>query len=198
MAGDWQYLGDDPGPQPRVNRLWNFLRELAETALLVVAIYTFVNLTLPQYLVEGSSMEPSFHDGQRLVVSRAAYMLGEPQRGDVVVLRNPTQANGKDLIKRIIGLPGDHILIADGRVYVNGVELDEPYVMEDPHYTGEWYVEADQYFVLGDNRNNSRDSHYFGPIDRSLVVGRAWISLWPPESWGMVPDATYALDEETP
>lgn len=185
----------DIGPQPRINRLGQFVRELIETAVLILAIYTFVNLTIPQYMVEGSSMEPNFHDGQRLVVSRADYMLGNPQRGDVIVLRNPTQPDGKDLIKRIIGLPGDRIVIKDGKVFVNGVLLDEPYIKEVPRYAGEWELGPDEYFVLGDNRNNSRDSHAFGPISRSSIVGRAWLSLWPPESWGVAANYTHHLDE---
>ncbi|MCZ7547035.1 MAG: signal peptidase I [Anaerolineae bacterium] len=194
----YPYSQDDPGPQPKINRVRPFLREVVETLLLMLAIYTFVNLTLPQYMVEGRSMEPNFHDGQRLVVSRAAYMLGEPQRGDVVVLRNPTDPTGKDLIKRLVGLPGDHIVIENGAVYVNDTLLNEPYIEDLGHYSGEWQLGPEEYFVLGDNRNNSRDSHYFGPIDRTLIVGRAWISLWPPQSWGIVPDYANALNVPNP
>ncbi len=194
----YQYTQDENGPQPKINRARQLVREVVETLLLMLAIYTFVNLTLPQYMVEGSSMEPNFHDGQRLVVSRVAYMLGAPQRGDVVVLRNPTDPDGKDLIKRIIGQPGDHVVIENGAIYVNGVRLEEPYIKDMGHYSGEWALGADEYFVLGDNRNNSRDSHFFGPIKRTLIVGRAWISLWPPQSWGVVPDYTHDLSAQSP
>ncbi len=174
--------------RPKINNQ-RALRELLQTLLIIAALYTFMNLALPQYMVEGSSMQPNFRgDGtERVFISRLDYMLGDPNRGEIVVLRNPDDPNGKLLIKRIIGLPEEHIQMQDGRVIVNGTMIDEPYVNEycDKSVCDdrEWYLEADQYLVFGDNRNNSLDSTRFGPVDRSLIVGHAVLQIWPPDEW---------------
>ena len=126
------------------------------------------------------------------------YIFGGPARGDVVVFRAPTQPD-KDFIKRVIGLPGDTILVKNGQVLVNGVALDEPYIHFPATYTYPFDGQPRQvpdanYFVLGDNRPNSSDSHlgWFVPVDN--LVGKAWISYWPPPSWGLMPagSAAYA------
>jgi signal peptidase I len=149
-------------------------------------------------------MEPNFHAGQVIVVNRFAYYFAKPSRGDVVVLHSPRgecrtaqpdDANCEDLIKRVIGLPGELVQIDRGRVYINGSLLDEPYVIkgfcESCH--GDWIIGPDQYFVLGDNRDNSMDSHSFGPISRDLIVGEAWIRYWPPQDASVIPHPGYVL-----
>ncbi|MBN1285662.1 MAG: signal peptidase I [Anaerolineae bacterium] len=183
------------GPQPRLSRRGRWIKELLQTLLMIVAIYTLLNLALPRYMVEGRSMEPNFHDGQRLFVSRLAYMFDAPGRGDVVVIRNPRLAGGEDLIKRVIGLPGETVTIELGRVFINGAAIDEPYVAALPGYSGEFALGPDEYFVLGDNRGNSNDSFDFGPIKRDIIVGRAWISYWPLQWLGIIPDQSYTVDQ---
>ncbi|MCX7912255.1 MAG: signal peptidase I [Dehalococcoidales bacterium] len=170
-----------------------FLRELLITVLVAVAIFVVAQRTIQTYEVFMSSMEPSFHEGQRVVVNKAAYFFGEPQRGDVVVFKAPT--GNEDFIKRIIGLPGDTVEIRDGAVLVNGVRLDEPYIAEKPAYTMPAVVVPEgKYFVLGDNRNHSNDSHNHWFVDRRDIRGKAWLSTWPPEYWGVVNN--YPLSEQ--
>lgn len=177
--------------RPKINNLGfqRAARELLQTLLVIAALYTFMNLAMPQYMVEGSSMQPNFKgDGtERVFISRLDYMLGDPDRGEIVVLRNPDDPEGKLLIKRIIGLPGEYVQMKEGRIYINSELLEEPYIAafcDKSNCTDrEWGLEADQYLVLGDNRNNSLDSTRFGPIDRSLIVGHAVLQVWPPEEW---------------
>jgi signal peptidase I len=166
------------------------LRGILETIVPAIIIALLINLFVAQATrVYGLSMEPTLHTEQRLVVEKISYNswlhLRSPQRGDVVVLR----VNGADelLIKRVIGLPGDQIEIRNGQVFVNGEVLDEPYVVLPA--SGD-YSRVDvpplHLFLLGDNRDFSNDSRTFGPIPMKDIVGRAWFSYWPPESWGPV------------
>jgi signal peptidase I len=173
---------DLPRPRVRSRTLFN---DIKDTIIMVVAIYTLVNLIAPRYIVEGASMQPNFETGEWIIVSRMDYLLGAPQRGDVVILDFPEPQ--EDLIKRVVGLPGETIAIHDQQVFVDGVPIDEPYINAAPRYTQEPItLGPNQFYVLGDNRNNSRDSHYFGPVDRDKVIGRAWLIYWPPPDWGFV------------
>ncbi len=182
------------GPQPKLNR-HGWVKEMLQTMLMMLAIYTLLNLATPLRQVEGNSMEPNFHDGQRLFINRVVYMIGKPQRGDVVVIRNPKHADGEDLIKRIVGLPGEAIEIIEGKVFINDKPLDEPYIEALLKRPGAktWTLGPDEYFVLGDNRNNSNDSYDFGPIKRETIVGRAWISYWPLRWLRMIPQPNYDI-----
>lgn len=181
-------------------------RDIIETLLLVVVIYTLVNLTTARAIVEGPSMQPNFYTGQLVVINRFAYYFTQPARGDVVVLHSPRQdcqdpaklesAGCEDLIKRVIGLPGETVEIKQGRVYINNVLIEEPYIRDFCHVgcDGTWLLKRDEYFVLGDNRNNSYDSHSFGPIARHLIVGEAWIRYWPPQDANVIPHPNYGLN----
>jgi len=175
-------------PRPPV-RGKGLLRDLTDTIALVLIIYTLVNMVAPRYIVEGASMQPNFETGEWIIVNRLPYLLGEPQRGDVVILDFPEPQ--EDLIKRLIGLPGETVAIHDGLVFINGVPLNEPYINAMPRYSGEWTLGPDEFFVLGDNRNNSRDSHAFGPVARDRIIGRAWVIYWPPQDWGIIPHYSY-------
>ncbi|MBN1285661.1 MAG: signal peptidase I [Anaerolineae bacterium] len=188
---------DSEGPQPPLKQYRRFVQEILQTALMMLVVYTLLNLAVPLRIVEGSSMEPNLHDGQRLFVSRVEYMLDAPARGDIVVILNPTRPDEPDLIKRVVGLPGETISIEFGQVLVNGVPIAEPYISAPPVYSGAFTLGPDEYFVLGDNRNNSSDSFDFGPITRDMIVGRAWISYWPPQWMGIIPDQTYDVDVDT-
>jgi signal peptidase I len=168
----------------------NLLREIIETVLLTAIIFLIVNTATGRFRIEGQSMEPNLHDGEYVLIDKVSYALHPPERGDVIVLVRPGE---KDLIKRVIGLPGDTVEVRGGRVIVNGVTLDEPYLDQPINriYAAR-QVEPDHYFVMGDNRNNSQDSRDFGPIPASSIVGRAWLVYWPPADWGTVPHYTYA------
>lgn len=130
---------------------------------------------------------------------------GEPQRGDVVVFTPPSPGQDKPYIKRIIGLPGDSIEVRDDGVYVNGTRINEPYLEGDtttcrtasPAFCGPLTVPGESVFVLGDNRNNSEDSRFFGPVPESNIIGKAWISYWPMEAIGVVPHYEYPRLPET-
>jgi signal peptidase I len=167
------------------------IREVIETILLTVIIYTVVNFATGRFRVEGDSMQPSLHPDQYVLVEKISYRLGNPQRGDVVVFQFPL-AQERDFIKRIIGLPGETVSIVEGVVTINGIPLEEPYIAAPPSYSNTWSLGPDQYFVLGDNRNNSHDSHNWGPLDRKHLIGKAVFVYWPPEGWGPVPHYVYA------
>jgi signal peptidase I len=172
----------------------SFLREAVITIVLALIIFFAARATIQTFVVVMTSMEPNFHEGQRLVVNKAIYVFGEPERGDVVIFKAPS-GRQEDFIKRIIGIPGDTIEVKDNAVYVNGVKLDEPYVSSPPTYNvGKLKVPEDNYFVLGDNRNHSNDSHNGWMVPRENIIGKAWLSTWPPEDWGTVPK--YHLGEQ--
>ena len=142
-------------------------------------------------------MEPSFQDGQQILVIKVAYSLHEPERGDVIIFHPPPphSLQATPFIKRIIALPGDTVEIKNGSVYVNGLQLDEPYIKEPPNYTFPRYkIPGNNYFVLGDNRNNANDSHTGWTVPRQNIIGKAWLSIWPPGKWGVVNN--YPLQEQ--
>ncbi len=171
-----------------------FLREIIGTAVLAVVIFVLLQTVFQTFIVVGSSMEPSFHWTQRLLVNKTVYHFQEPERGDVIVLQ-PVGNRNVDYIKRIIALPGDTVEIKDEVVYVNDLPLDEPYIKEPPRYTlSQIRIPDDNYFVLGDNRNNSNDSHNGWLVPRDNIVGKAWLSIWPPDEWGLAPN--YPLEEQ--
>jgi signal peptidase I len=168
------------------------LREIVETVLFTLVIYALVRtFVFENYRVVGRSMETTLENDQFLVVSKLDYRLHDPQRGDIIVFRDP-RAEDRKLIKRVIGLPGDVVEITNGTVRINGHPLDEPYITSPGRYSeAAVTVPEGQYFVLGDNRNNSSDSHAWGTITRDLIVGKAWFSYWPPSMWGLIPHETY-------
>jgi signal peptidase I len=180
-------------PRPKLQRL-STLREILDLVILIGAIYALVNLATVRFIVQGPSMEPTFADNQFLIVSRVHYLLGEPGRGDIVVFHYPGNVE-QDYIKRVIGLPGDTVEIRDTLIYINGEPLDEPYINEPctPNQCADetWVLGPDEYFVLGDNRNRSRDSRNFGPVSREYIVGEVMIRYWPPEEWGLVNRINY-------
>jgi signal peptidase I len=184
-------------PRPSIRR-WDALREIVELVVLICAIYALVNLATVRFIVQGPSMQPTFYTGQFLIVSRVNYLLGDPQRGDIVVFHYPGNPD-EDYIKRVIGLPGDTVEIRQQRVYVNGVQLNEPYINEectdDMCADNSWELGPDQYFVMGDNRNHSSDSRRFGPVDRGYIVGEVLIRYWPPSDWGIVHQIGFPGDQ---
>ena len=154
-----------------------------------VAISAFIIVFLYQPVrVEGTSMLPMLEDQDRLFINKIAYRVGDIHRGDVVVFEYPRD-HAKSYIKRVIALPGDRLRIDDGRVYVNGQYLAEPYVpsrFSDDRSQREMVLPPNEYFVMGDHRSISSDSREFGPVDRSLIYGKAVFVYWPMEQVGVV------------
>lgn len=169
----------------------SWLQDALETLLLAAILFFVINTLTGRYQVHGQSMEPSLHDGQYLIASKVTYWLHPPERGDVIVLDPPNRASEVPYIKRVIGLPGDLVEIKDLRVWVNGIALNEPYISEPPGYPGNWVVSEGEYFVLGDNRNNSSDSHSWGLLPAQNVLGKAFFTYWPPEFWGEIPHYSF-------
>ncbi len=163
------------------------------TLIIAAAIYLIFQATLYQCVVEQTSMTPNLTEGQRIFVNKTAYIFGEPERGDIIVFHRPDINNGPPLIKRIIGLPGEVVTIERGQVYIDDDPLEEPYLTETPVYILTGYtVPENQYFVLGDNRNASYDSHYGWTVDRDVIIGKAWLSIWPPDTLGFAPNYEFA------
>ena len=165
----------------------SFLGEVVQTILISLAIFFFIYTFLVQpHRVRGESMVPNFTDGELLLTEKVTYRLYHPQRGDVVVFKAPVP-NNVDYIKRIIGLPGDEIKIQDGKIYINGKILVEPYLASNVDIKTENFMQEGvpivvgdhDYFVMGDNRGSSSDSRMFGPISKDSIRGRVWLVYFP-------------------
>lgn len=186
----------EPQLQPDIenNQTGNLKRivlDILETLILAVVLYFGINAVSVRVRVDGFSMNPTLQDGEYILVNRLAYKIGNPVRGDIVVFSFPMDPR-QDLIKRVIGLPGESISVQDGKVMINGVPLEEPYIAAPPIYNGTWEVPEGQLFVLGDNRNESKDSHEWGLLPVENVVGRAILIYWPPPQWQVIDHATEA------
>lgn len=175
-----------------LTRTLRWVGEFLQTVLIAGLLFLAVNAVTARIRVEGSSMEPSLHDGDFVVVNRLAYRWGQPERGDIIVFYFPLDPDRR-FIKRVIGLPGDTVTIRDGRVYVNGEPLEEPYVAAPPRYNGTWTVGPGELFVLGDNRNNSSDSQNWGNLPMEAVIGKAVLVYWPPQAMGLIPHYDLAV-----
>lgn len=167
------------------------LREVVITVLIAAAVFACLRLTVQSYTVFMSSMEPNFQEGECIMVNKLAYRSSKPQRGEVIIF-NPPFESPHPFIKRIIGLPGETVEIKDGKVFINGTPLEEKYIPTPPNYTiRAQEVPEDQYFVLGDNRNSSNDSHTGWTVPRDNIIGKAWFVYWPPSKWGVVKHYSY-------
>lgn len=188
-------------------------REILLVLIIALAIFILVQSSMEHFQVSGSSMETSLHNGEHILVNRAVYfhvdrgwathiipflkwrgdsgyLFHAPNRGDMVILRPPENIQlDEDLIKRVIAIPGDTIEINGGEVYINGKAITESYIRE-PTATSmpAMKIPEGYYFVMGDNRNNSNDSRYFGPIPGESIVGKPWAVVWPPSEWGLAPN----------
>lgn len=169
--------------------------DIAETAVLVIVLYAIIAATTQRIKIESESMVPTLRPNDYVVVNRLAYLFGKPQRGDIIVLKNPINPKDIPYIKRVIGLPGDVIHIEANRVYVNGVIINEPYLVVPTHGGGDWTVPSDSLFVMGDNRNNSSDSRAWGRVPLENVLGKAEVIYWPPNHWAQLHFPTAAAAE---
>jgi len=163
-----------------------YARDIITTILVALIIFVILQVTIGSFKVYGMCMLPNIHDGDYIMVSKVSYYFKEPQRGDVIIFHSPRN-NNSELIKRIIGMPGETIEIKDGEVLINGEPLTEPYIMEPPLYDyPPQEIPEDYYFVLGDNRNNSADSHTGWLLFRDEIVGKAWINYWPIDDMNVI------------
>lgn len=167
--------------------------ELLRFAVLALAIVIPIRLFIAQpFIVSGSSMYPTFENGDYLIVDELSYRLGEPERDDVVIFRYPKDTK-KFFIKRIIGLPNETVEVKDGWVtifndeYKEGLRLEEPYIKNTTNYNTRAKLGSDEFFVMGDNRNASSDSRYWGTVKRKLLVGKAFLRLWPVQKLSFLP-----------
>ena len=190
-----EYLPDmdsPPGDEKR-GGLRRFLLDVVETLALSLILFLGINAISARIRVESISMQPTLYEGNFVLVNRVAYRVGEVGRRDVVIFRFPLNPDKEPYIKRVIGLPGDEIKVADGYVYINGVAMQETYIKSSPNYNGSWVVPEGNIFVLGDNRNNSSDSHNWGFVPVENIIGKAEFVYWPPENWQILnPSIAYA------
>lgn len=191
-------------PQPNHKRpslhIPGFFGEVVRTIIFVVAVTVLFDMAIPRSLVDGQSMQPTFHDGDRLIVSRVHYLLTDPQRGDIIVFNSldPREV-GVMLIKRVIGVPGDRVEMREQQIYINGEQLDEDYIAEAcrvvlcPDNT--WELSENEYFVMGDNRNHSKDSRAFNAVPSNHIVGQVLFRYWPLPDIRLFNGQSYSLTD---
>jgi len=160
---------------------WELFRFAFIAILIVVPIRVFI---AQPFVVSGSSMYPTFHNGEYLIVDEISYHLGEPERGDVVIFRYPNDPK-KFFIKRVIGLPNDtvdvkgDVITITNTLFKDGFKLDQPYLKTTSNMDSHYELASDEYFVMGDNRSGSSDSRFWGPVKRDLMIGKAFLRLFP-------------------
>jgi signal peptidase I len=158
-----------------------------ETIVLSLVLFLAINAISERIRVESISMQPTLYPGDYVIVNKLAYRFkGNPDRGDVIVFRYPPNPEAIPYIKRVIGLPGDRIHVANGKVYVNDQSVIEPYLVVPTNRGGDWTVPAGQLFVMGDNRNNSSDSRSWGYVPLENIIGRAELIYLPPQHWAFL------------
>lgn len=182
----------------------SFILEFIQSIVLALSVFVLLYLFVAQpNEVKGNSMLPNFVNGEYLLTDKLSYQFGEPKRGDVVVFKappsEPCAVDECEYIKRIIGIPGDRVMVSGGQVYLNGQLLDQSWLPDefvtDPGAFAEEGVEkevpAGQYLCLGDNRSHSRDGREFGPVKKELIIGKAFFKYWPVSSIGLVPTVRF-------
>jgi len=180
-----------PPKSKKKARAGGALREILETLVLTAVIFLGVRVLVQNYKVEGYSMEPTLNDGQYLLINKIGMRFHQPERGDIIVFQYPLDPS-KSFVKRVIGLTGDTVEVRNQQTIVDGKVLTEPYIKSAENgFFPPTTVPPDQYFVLGDNRNNSSDSRSWGMLPAKDIIGEAWVSYWPPSEWGTVHDFRY-------
>jgi signal peptidase I len=185
----------DPDLTPSNNSaggLKQFFKELLETLLIAAILFSGINAVSSRIRVKSISMQPTLYEKDFVLVNKLAYKVGAPERGDVVVFEYPLDPDSEPYIKRIIGLPGDTVEVINGMVFINGESLPEPYTKAPPSYTGKWNVPQGSLFVLGDNRNNSSDSHQWGMVPIENLMGKALFVYYPVDHWKLLNPTTAA------
>lgn len=180
-----------------VAAVFDFLQGIVVIMAILVMVYLFI--MSPQE-INGASMEPNFYNGEYILTNKVSYKIGLPTRGDVVIFKSPRNKD-IDYIKRVIGLPGDEVELRDSTFFVNGLEVEEPYIPEGTYTYGGSYLQEDSsivvpegmYFVVGDNRQHSSDSREFGPIPLEDFIGQAFLRYFPFDRAGVLPHPRYDI-----
>ena len=171
-------------------------RDIIIIICVALTIFLVTRVVVQNYVVDGQSMDPNLHTGQWILVNKLAYKSGEPQRGDIIVFNNPLPSDTvKVLIKRVIGLPHERVEVKNGNVYIDGRKLIESYIDVSTNRNVDKTLDADHYFVLGDNRGNSSDSRAFGSITKASIIGKSWLRIWPFSAWGYAPNYKPVLEQ---
>ena len=198
MAEENKVLSEEKPKEKKTawREIWEFVKVILLALVIALPIRYFI---AQPFIVKGQSMEPSFEDREYLVIDELTYQFREPQRGEVVVFRYPN--NPKEFfIKRIIGMPGETIVIKNGQILIkSGSEANEPFFLQEDYLPSdlktfpekEYVLDKVQYLVLGDNRRNSSDSRSWGPLDKKFITGRAFFRAWPPSKFGLIPEPVY-------
>ncbi|MDQ3008533.1 MAG: signal peptidase I [bacterium] len=184
--------------------LSEFFLDIVETVVIALSIFLVVYLFFMQpHQVNGQSMVPNFQTGEYVLTDKVSYKIGDPNRGDVVVFHAPEsaqcpQGTGCDFIKRVLGLPGETVSVSNNKIVVNGTPLAEEYIPADFETLPGNFIKnrtvtlgPNEYFVAGDNRPHSSDSRSWGPIDKSAIVGKAFMRYWPFDQAGLLPGVSY-------
>jgi signal peptidase I len=184
-----------------LRRLGAFFLDILQIVILAFAIFLFMYLLVFQpHKIKGDSMQPNFPNAEYLLTDKVTYRFGEPKRGDVIVFKAPVDES-EEYIKRIIGLPGETVSISEGKVFINGTQLNEIYLPnnlytpEGPFLNNgeEVKVPDGEYFVMGDNRPFSSDSRAWGFVTKAEITGRAWLIYWPLSKAGTVSKINYNI-----
>lgn len=186
---------------PTLGAVVSFFLEILQIAVLAVVIIFITRhfLVLP-FIVKGASMEPNFYDNEYLIVDEVTFRLREPERGEIVVFHPPTESEEQYYIKRVIGLPGETVIVADGKVtienneYPNGVVLDEAYLDDITTLSDRTTLGPNEYYLMGDNRDHSLDSRSFGAVPKANIVGRVWLRGLPLERAQTFPVPDYQYE----
>ena len=174
-----------------LRRLGEFFLDILEVIVFAIAIFLFIYLLITQpHKIKGDSMQPNFPNGEYLLTDKLTYRFRDPKRGEIIVFE-PPGIKGDEYIKRIIGLPGEKISLNNGRVYINGKMLIEPYLGDSVLTTGGAFLKDNQEI---DNRLASSDSRSWGLVSKDNITGKAWIIYWPPPKVGLVEATIYNLD----
>lgn len=161
-----------------LKRALSGLFEILQMLAMALVLYFIIDSVIARVRVFNISMEPTLVQGEILMVNKLQYKFSDMQYGDIITFHYPLDPE-RDYVKRLIGLPGDEVVIENGEVFVNGSELYEPYISASPEYEGTWQVPQKNLFVLGDNRNPSADSHIWGFVPFENVIGKAFLVYWP-------------------
>lgn len=178
-----QPQADGKKPKPKKTKAREAMEWIVTIVAAVVIALAVRGLLFEPIRVDGDSMKNTLLDNEVLLVTKPEYIFGDPQRFDVVICHYPGRGD-TNFVKRVVGLPGDTVAVQDGFLYVNGEKYEEPYITHRPDYIlAPYTVPEGMYFVLGDNRSNSNDSHLVGPIERDMIVGHVRSVLWPLDKW---------------